>query len=406
MAIISLPTSIGGVSIPGGVLNGPLGSLFGKKSGSNQYQYPNDIGSNPTRAHSVLFTILDINPNTLQEQKTTAINNLLSGSGLSSAVSAASSAAAAAYNSSSGLTSIVSPLTSGFGAAVQSVAPGSFATTTSLQAALKPPIGNITDNITLYMPETLNMSYNANWQEFSLTDELGGLGRIASAAMDAYETRNAGWNENLKNLASGPAGLDLIGQGANAITGGQQGSDILLRSGGYAINPQLQLLYKGVGLRSFQMEFLFTPKSQTEAQAVKTIISRFTRAFLPTLQGATKGGSSGQYFTMPSVFQIKFQFHGGNNNTPAGAAINSVLGSLGAVGTAIAPSLGAGSTNGNENTYLYKVGNCVLEDLTVDYAPNGWAAYTDGGPVQTRLTLSFKETDIMHRQIFDSKAVR
>ena len=39
--------------------------------------------------------------------------------------------------------------------------------------------------------------------------------------------------------------------------------------------------------------------------------------------------------------------------------------------------------------------DCVLTNMTVDYAPNGWAAYNDGYPVETRLTLQFKETDIV-----------
>jgi len=401
MAIISIPTSIGGVSIPGGILKGPLGSLYGKSSGSNQYQYPNDLGSNPARAHSVLFTILDIDPTSLSEQTKTTLDNITSG--VSSSLSTISNAQGIGGTISavgSAITEGITNIADAAGNAFNGVAKK------GIQATLKPPIGTITDNITLYMPETLSMSYNASWQEFSLTDELGKLGRIASAVLDVYETKDAGFKDSAKNLLSGPAALELAGAGLNAATGGSNGSDVLLRAGGYAINPQLQLLYKGIGLRSFQMEFLFTPKSQTEAQTVKTIIDRFTRAFLPTIQGATKGSSSGQYFTMPSIFQIKLQFSGGNNNTPAGAAVNSILGSLGAVGQAIAPSLTGGSTNGNENTYLYKVGNCILEDISLDYAPNGWAAYTDGGPIQTRMTLSFKETDIMHRGLFDNKAVR
>jgi len=52
------------------------------------------------------------------------------------------------------------------------------------------------------------------------------------------------------------------------------------------------------------------------------------------------------------------------------------------------------------------LGNCVLDNINVDYAPNGWAAYSDGAPVQTKLTLSFKETDIMHRDLFNSGKVR
>ena len=395
MAIISIPNSIGGVAVPGGLLNGPLGALFGKKTGSsNQYQYPQDIGSNPTRSHSVLFTIKDIDPNSLTEQKKTFINNQQQ----------VVSSSLQGVNQAQGFKGTLSAI-GGVVGSVVTVA-GNVADVTGnliertasqgLQATLRPPIGSITDNITLYMPETLNMSYNAQWQEFSLTDTFGGVGRIAAAAMDAYSQKDMGFDEKMKNLAAGPAGLDAAG----ALLKGDAGSDILLRSGGYAINPQAQLLYKGIGLRNFQLEFLFTPKNASESQTIKTIIDRFTRAFLPTVQGAVKGGASGQYFTMPSIFEIKFQFHGGNQNTAAGAAISSILGSLGSVGAALAPSLTPGSTKGNENNYLYKVGNCVLEDMSVDYAPNGWIAYSDGSPIQTRLTLSFKETDIMHRDIF------
>ena len=34
----------------------------------------------------------------------------------------------------------------------------------------------------------------------------------------------------------------------------------------------------------------------------------------------------------------------------------------------------------------------------LDYAPNGWAAYNDGFPIQTRLTLQFKEMDIVTKR--------
>ena len=38
---------------------------------------------------------------------------------------------------------------------------------------------------------------------------------------------------------------------------------------------------------------------------------------------------------------------------------------------------------------------CVLTNVSVDYAPNGWAAYNDGYPIQTTLQLQFKETQIL-----------
>jgi hypothetical protein len=66
MAIISIPTSIGGVSIPGAVVNGPLGSLYQNKFGRTDLQYPRDLQS-ATRGHYVQFTISEIKPATFNK---------------------------------------------------------------------------------------------------------------------------------------------------------------------------------------------------------------------------------------------------------------------------------------------------------------------------------------------------
>ena len=53
--------------------------------------------------------------------------------------------------------------------------------------------------------------------------------------------------------------------------------------------------------------------------------------------------------------------------------------------------------DGNENQHLPRYTDCVLEDISVDYAPNGWAAHTDGAPIQTHLSLSFHEVEIVDK---------
>ena len=40
----------------------------------------------------------------------------------------------------------------------------------------------------------------------------------------------------------------------------------------------------------------------------------------------------------------------------------------------------------------------MLLKYDIDYAPFGWATYTDGMPVQTRLSLQFQETQIVTKQ--------
>jgi hypothetical protein len=59
MAIITIPTSISGITIPSfGGGGGPLDSLY-QSGGLPFYKYPRDLGSS-TRSHSVVFTIKKI----------------------------------------------------------------------------------------------------------------------------------------------------------------------------------------------------------------------------------------------------------------------------------------------------------------------------------------------------------
>jgi hypothetical protein len=330
-----------------------LGKLFGTNKNSNLLQYPSDLANNPTRAHSVFFVIKDMDPINNKEVATKTINNV---------------------------TNTVEQ---------------------SIQASLKPKATTIRSQIALYMPDTLNMTYSSNYDEFSLADSLGIGGKIASTTVSAFEDYNktGSWAQTAKNLGQGAAAAELVGAIANNLPNKyglnklstQNGADILLKSTGKAINPQTQLLYKGIGLRTFQLDFIFTPKTKAEAKTVKDIIDTFTYYSHPILGDAAKG-SQGQYFIMPSVFEIKFKFTGGDGTFSS--IISSILGSLGSIGSAIAPLL---SSKGAENENLYKVGECVLENMSVDYAPNGWSAYGDGAPVQTRMTLQFKEMDIVHR---------
>lgn len=347
MAIISIPSSIGGVAIPGGLLNGPLGKLFGKSTGSDLLQYPDDLASNPTRGHSVHFTIREIEPVNSDEKVKAVIN----------------------------------------GGIVQN----------EIQATLKPPVSKISSQVALYMPDTLSMSYSADYQDFSLTESLGAGGKIASAAISAYDAFESGGldglKKNLVNQAVGPQGAELAGKVLDKYAGTQNAADTLLRAQGRAINPQMQLLYKGVSLRQFQLQFLFTPKNKGEADTVTSIIDTFNYHFHPSIGSASKG-DQGQYFVMPSIFNLQFKFTG--NDSAVGSIINSVLGALGPLGTALAPS---SAKTGKENERLFKVGDCVLESMEVNYAPNGWASHTDGAPVQTSLTLGFKEMNIVHRDI-------
>jgi hypothetical protein len=63
---ISIPTSIGGISIPGLATNGPLGALFKNKFGRQDLSYPRDLQS-ATRGHYIQFAINEIDPATFSD---------------------------------------------------------------------------------------------------------------------------------------------------------------------------------------------------------------------------------------------------------------------------------------------------------------------------------------------------
>ena len=225
---------------------------------------------------------------------------------------------------------------------------------------ISPERRRLAASIQLYMPDTVQSSYTNAYEEDDLNNysiprfgqAIAGLGGdVASYISDLKNNKFS-----FVSAATNPNLLALI---KNAVSGSIP-ADVLLKGRGYAINPQVQLLFKATALRTFQMTFLFTPYSQQEAQRVKKIIETFKFHAAPEV-GNAAAGIGGQFFVLPSTFDIKYLY------------LNA------------------------ENEYINKIDECVLENIDVDYATNGWITYPDGSPVQTRLTLSFKEMAIIDK---------
>lgn len=264
---------------------------------------------------------------------------------------------------------------------------------TNLSGSLKPGVTeNTLSTLSLYMPDTLFTSFNHDWTQVSLTEQLGPVMFFAAAVSDGMFGKN-GTNVDTGNQISWPSAVGT--EAANYLS---KGGDGIIGTGGKLAanafkqvpNPQLQMLYKSIGLREFQFEFLFTPNSKKEAESVDKIIQSFTYYSVPK----TLGAKSHQFLKPPEVFEISFGFTGDTGLTGIVSNFFSKL------GMNITPSeLGPAKV-----CEIYHP--CVLTNMTVDYAPNGWASYTDGSPIQTRLTLNFKETDIVDKNVLLQKSSR
>lgn len=233
---------------------------------------------------------------------------------------------------------------------------------------ISPERKRLTGAIELYMPDSVNMSYQASYQEDNQSDYLVPYyGALAQDLFGMYKNGGTAPESQIQNFFSKKIDVttDAIALARSALnSSGIISADALLNSQGVAINPQIQLLFKAVGLRQFQMEFMFSPKSKQESDSVRNIIQAFKFHAAPEVGGtASDGRSSGLFFRVPSTFNIEFY-----------------------------------KKDGTQNPYVHRIGECVLENITVDHAPNGWSAFEGtGAPVQSRLSLQFRETDIVDK---------
>ena len=363
MAIVSFPTSIGGVSLPSGLANlasGPLSSLY-QGSGVKTYNYPRDLATSPTKSHYVTFTIKDVVPAGYVSSNGTVPNSQTKISPLSNVESllpTPTSTNTAVNQFVTGIVTGIGNLSSYVGQANLTISP-----------KLTNPVGIVS----LYMPDTLEANYNSSYTEMSLSADAGLLQTIrelnqatgdVGQALQAFKAGSlmAAVKSLGRSASSDPAVLDLLTKFANklGVDTGQLGS-VLLKGQGFAINPQMQMIYQGISLREFNLSFTFTPKTATDSDTIDTILWLFKNYSLPTLTSTSSTSTDSLFLVPPAVFNVDFLI------------------------------------KGQENKYLPKYGDCALLDVAVNYAPNGFAAFDNGAPVQTTLNLHFKEIAALDR---------
>jgi hypothetical protein len=230
-------------------------------------------------------------------------------------------------------------------------------------------IKRTTETIALYMPDTLNFTYNQQYSDMTLTGGLASLLAGGASVVDALQ-KGGNTSESIQSVVQNLSPFVL-----NAVT---QNSP-LLRAGFAAVtgvvqNPILELLYSQPAFRTFRFDFMFYPRDEKEAQEVQRILEilRFHQAPEVLTEG------QGFFLVPPSEFDVQFYY------------------------------------NGKENDNIPKISTCVLDTIDVDYAPNGFAAYEvpgqntpsvgkTGMPVAIRLSLGFKETEILTKENYRKK---
>ena len=213
----------------------------------------------------------------------------------------------------------------------------------------------IAESIALYIPAPMIYTGMNSYEEISLTSILGKVATLAAQpgarALGAFAGAASG------SVRRGQRGSEIGGNVVGAV-GRTLGTAAALA--GSPINPRIEVLFSNTIQRQFAFEFLLAPRSEKESLTIKEIIRTLRYHHAPEIE--TIAGII-PTFIPPAEFDITFY------------------------------------QNGTENLTIPRINTCVLERVEVDYTPTGiWSTFSNGYPVATRLSLAFREIEIVHKR--------
>jgi hypothetical protein len=239
--------------------------------------------------------------------------------------------------------------------------------------------------IVLPIPTNLATSYGASYQNESLgvfgamaagrinaadlkgaaSDISSMIGQKIQAASDAIKTKDVDAAVRAAGtgapLAAGAAATGAAGAIGGLLAFGGTVGNVAQGIGvseGLAINPHMAVLFQGVDFREHSFTYKFIARNSTESRLIKDLINTLKYHMHPNYKIGNLA------FEYPDEFTIEFS-------------------------STLAP-------------YLYKIGTCVLKNVSINYNAEGVPAFFDtGAPVSVEISMTFQETKIITKDNLD-----
>ena len=234
---------------------------------------------------------------------------------------------------------------------------------------------NLKEVILLPMPSNISDNNAVKYGDSSLNSIIGAAGAgiidiMESAKESGKLLRNLGENvketgSNVADTTGGIGGIQgyltrqLASRAIGIIGGNITPSQLLARTTGEILNPNLELLFNGPTLRTFRFQFKMVPRSDLEGKQIKKIIRAFKEYMAPKVssgEGSTTENTT--FLRTPSVFELTYK------------------------------------QGSEDHLYLHRFKQCFLESISVNYTGAGvYSTYDDGTPVAMIMDLYFKEIE-------------
>ena len=208
-------------------------------------------------------------------------------------------------------------------------------------------------SIILPIPGGINDSSQVSWGQDKMTPTETALANIA---MEGIEGGMGGALDEMERTAAAAraAGGDVKKALAKSIAGmaSGTGAQLLSRTEGQILNPNMELLFKDPSLRPFNFAWKLAPRSAEEAQNVIKIIRFFKQGMAPSKS------KSNLFLKSPNTWKITYMH------------------------------------KGSPHKYLNKFKECAMNSFTVAYTPDGnYATFEDGVMTAYQITMGLQELE-------------
>ena len=211
--------------------------------------------------------------------------------------------------------------------------------------------GETIGSVILPMPSAVGDGNKTEWGSGTMTPaQMAASGAVKKllgkeGAKGAIESAN----ESAQDFMAGNGKKAMENFFTEQLTGA---SDLLARTEGMVMNPNMELLFKGPGMRSFSFSWKMSPRDEKESIMIAKIIRTFKQSMAPQkVAGAL-------FLKAPSIYDIKFR------------------------------------SGSQPNKFLPMIKTCGLTDCSVNYTPDGsFMAYDNDSMVALELSLSFQEME-------------
>lgn len=215
---------------------------------------------------------------------------------------------------------------------------------------------NSIGTVILPIPGGIQDNNSVSWAGQNMNALEAGLANVAlNTIEDGVEGAKASISDITNAIkANAGEGKTAIAQVFAGMASGT-GTQLLTRTTGAVINPNLELLFSGPALRTFSFSFKMNAREAAESREIVKILRFFKQG------SAAQRSTSNLFLKSPHTFRIQYLHRGEQDN---------------------------------ENPFMGKIKECALQSVGVNYTPeNNYATFEDGAMVSYQVTLNFSELE-------------